>query len=555
MARKRQKAETTAQRIINEIWALLRKSRRVSGQPPTESVLSDWINSDCPLDVRTEADGRLAATLGSKTELHWREIDRLMELPADHPEHRFRDAGGNPVTPPHVAIARPGATLIEAEARYSGLHEDELRTAHIQAREIAPEWWGLPISQGGPRAVWTMTRIGLRALEDVHGIWSALPPDRRSKHPLAPILEAWNARAGPLFQVRQAASLAEWHRTDPSDLRLMSPGDAPPMANLSEETQLLLPEFFHRAPVADDGTISWILALYALSGGPINGQTNLPAALVMAIGAMAHLHVRARDSQWHTLEFPSRITHREDWPLDIPPPWPEDTPPASMEEWLYPAGGMTNPWRDWQNIRTGLQDIGKRLTYIPIPGFGDVAWIVPAVIPRSRDDPLVKILIQIPKSAANGTVFDFPYFLSLARGGHARLAKAYLSAVAYMGRSAQRGMFLTAERPRAVLGRDGKPIRGCDGKPRRDPTLGFEPNPDTRFLRPLTGRALARMEGFENPSKERIRDARRDFERLAADGVLDLIREGRDRFRIAGPSAKVRASSVSNPGVISEDQT
>ena len=147
---------------------------------------------------------------------------------------------------------------------------------------------------------------------------------------------------------------------------------------------------------------------------------------------------------------------------------------------------------------------------------------------------MTEISIQIPRSVANGTQFDWPYFLSLASGGHARLARAYLSAVAYMGRTATNGMALTLELPRAVLDADGQPVRRR-GKVKRDPALGFEANPQAeKFIRPLTARALARMEGFENPSKQRMRDARHDFEKLAGDGAFDFIREGPNAFRLAG---------------------
>ncbi len=103
----------------------------------------------------------------------------------------------------------------------------------------------------------------------------------------------------------------------------------------------------------------------------------LPPALVMAVGAMAHLHVRSRDSDFRRLDFPSLVRHQEHWRGDGPPPWNPDNPPLAIEEWLYPNGGMARPSRDWTRIRDGLQDMGKRLAYLPIPGLGDVAWLFP----------------------------------------------------------------------------------------------------------------------------------------------------------------------------------
>ena len=139
---------------------------------------------------------------------------------------------------------------------------------------------------------------------------------------------------------------------------------------------------FGNQPIQDDGAVSWILALYALAGGPINGRKNLPPALIMSIGAMAHLHIKARDSEWHKLRFPTLIKHRENWPLDTPPPWPEHKPPPSMEEWLRPDG-YAKPARDWMSIREGLHDLRDRLAYMPIPGWGRRRVDFPQRRPRS----------------------------------------------------------------------------------------------------------------------------------------------------------------------------
>ena len=64
--------------------------------------------------------------------------------------------------------------------------------------------------------------------------------------------------------------------------------------------------------------------------------------------------------------------------------------------------------------------------------------------------------------------------------------------------------------------------------PARNPLAhDTEPNKAARFVRPLTDADLARMIGFDGTDKRRRLDARKALERLDADGVIDLQREGR----------------------------
>ena len=48
--------------------------------------------------------------------------------------------------------------------------------------------------------------------------------------------------------------------------------------------------------------------------------------------------------------------------------------------------------------RKALDSIRKRLSYVPVPGIGSVAMVIPSVIPRSPTDPLCEFTIRIPKT-------------------------------------------------------------------------------------------------------------------------------------------------------------
>ena len=64
------------------------------------------------------------------------------------------------------------------------------------------------------------------------------------------------------------------------------------------------------------------------------------------------------------------------------------------------------------------------------------------------------------------------------------------------------------------------------------------PNPAAGFVAPLTDADLTRMIGFDPTNRFRRRDARKAFERLHEDGVIDLQTEGSGLFRIFGPKRR-----------------
>ena len=525
-ARRKRPPKGPGQNAVAAVWQAMREARLVSGRCPAEMAVADFLTGpDCPLDAREEAEARLAAVLREEIARWYDDMVRTMSREARHAEDVLQEEfGGVPARMVHDAP--PGVTLGEIV-----LKEKSWPDTLARIRDHLPHLTGIEPTRGAPRTIQVLAPNGIRTLAEIHALWSGMSADQKPKHPLAPILLAWYRREGPLFQPAQRGALMEWHRADTSDMRLLDPGDAPP---LSDEVQMVLPLF--DSAIQDDGAVSWLLALYELSGGNLDKVKGLPPALVMAVGAIAHLHVRSRDSDFRRLYFPSLIRHKENWRGDRPPPWDPDNPPLAIEEWLYPNGGMARPSRDWTRIRDGLQDMGKRLAYLPIPGLGDVAWLFPGVIPQSIDDQVVEIVIRIPESAANGTRFDWPLFLQYA-SRNARKARAYLSAVAIMGRSAHDGEFQTRQLPARVLDQHGNPVRKPGGRYSRDLALGLEDNPHARYVRALSDRALARMCGFRNPTKLQLKRARDTFAELEADGVLEFVRDD-NGYRLFGPTPR-----------------
>ena len=146
-------------------------------------------------------------------------------------------------------------------------------------------------------------------------------------------------------------------------------------------------------------------------------------------------------------------------------------------------------------------------------------------MPRASCDPMVEFTVRIPASAAYGARADWQL---LCRYGavSAPLYRAYLSTVAYFDHSARAGHPITADIAAPVLNDDGNPKRRKGGQIVRS-AHDTEPNPAARFVRPLTDADLARMIGFDGDNRKHRLRARKAFEDLDADGVIDLQREGR----------------------------
>jgi hypothetical protein len=350
-------------------------------------------------------------------------------------------------------------------------------------------------------------------LERTHQSWInllGLWPDLR--HPLAAMVQAWQGRikAADPFNPVKRASLPRLQGMGEGELRL--PG-FPPSLGAPRQLELFAP--------AITSCPSWLLWLYDAAGGEwMAPGGRAPWAMRLFIGALLHLRIVDRDGDWHTLRFSALP------PGKGPPKLP------SIEPWLHP-GGWSNRRRDWHRLPAALDVIRERLSYVPVPGLGSVALLMPSVIPRTPADPIVEFSIRIPAVAAKGARVEWP---TLCRYGQesATLYRAYLSAIAYLDRSASKGHGITAQIGAPVLNNDGRPRRRKGGEIVRSAGK-LVPNPAARYVGALTSADMVSMIGLDPESKERRRDTRRAFKRLGADGVIDFQEEGRDSFRIFQP--------------------
>ena len=342
-------------------------------------------------------------------------------------------------------------------------------------------------------------------LDQVHCLWVELSKTQRSRHPLAPVIAAWQARARPAvpFVPKKRASLPRIHRiTEDKAARLLGF----PNCDAPDPAQLDLPGF---GPVLS-GCPSWLLWMFDAAGGESMAQgRGAPWPMRLFIGALLNLGVRDRDGQWKVLRFPT-----------------ED-----VIAWLHP-NGWANRRRDWEHFPAAFDAMRDRLAYVPVGGVGSVALMFPSVIPREPSDPFVEFTIRIPPAAANGARICWPRLCQYGTKS-AVLYRAYLSACAFLDQSAHRGHAITAELGAPILLPNGRPKRRKGGGIERS-THDTVPNPAARYVAPLIDSDLAGMIGFDTSDRRYRHLAREAFERLCADGVIDLRREDRGLY-LFGP--------------------
>ena len=344
---------------------------------------------------------------------------------------------------------------------------------------------------------WTPSDLTGTAVPAVHAAWCSMPETDRPRHPLAPLVWAWQnrPRVAEPFRPKRRASLPRIHRMSEDEAAQLPAWSG---HGVPAPRQLKLPGF---APLVA-GCPSWLLWMFDAAGGESMTQgRGAPWSMRLFVGALLHLAVGDRDGHWRTLRLPTE----------------------EVINWLHP-NGWANRRRDWERFPAALDAMRERLTYVPMTGLGSVAIMFPSVIPRAPSDPLVEFTLRISASAAHGARIDWQ---RLCRYGteSAVLYRAYLSVCAYLDRSARAGHPITAEIGVPILLPDGRPKRRKGGSMERSETETM-PNPAARYVAPLTEVDLAQMIGFDGADRFRRRDARVAYERLNDEGVIDLHREG-----------------------------
>ena len=330
------------------------------------------------------------------------------------------------------------------------------------------------------------------------------PDAELPRHPLAPIVAAWQRRIRNVepYRPKKRASLPRLHRVGEHDV------DAAGLPSSLECAPRSAPPELPDLRFAGKKFSSWLLWLFDRAAVRAQGS-GAPWAVRLFIGALLHLDMANRHGYWRTLRLPTNY----------------------VVSWLQP-NGWANKRRDWQRFPTALTDLRDRLAAVPVPEIGLVTLMYPSVIPQRPSDPWVEFTIRVPLSAARGARIDWPL---LCRYGQesAALYRTYLIVAHYLDRSAHRGHAITATigAPRQ-LPTGMAPKRGKGASVVRNPDVRM-PNPAARFVAALTDSEWTQMVGLDPKNRGDRFSARGDLARLHNDKVIDLQRDGR-QFRIFG---------------------
>ena len=226
-------------------------------------------------------------------------------------------------------------------------------------------------------------------INEVHNKWRRTEASKRPKHPLAPLVAAWQHRPTPA-----TANL----RSDPvlpSKLAMIEPASGQlsnlfaSAAHFQERTdrQLVLPGFGVekvRGPALP-------LKLYDLGGGPsIERGRGAPLALRLFIEAILSVPLGDRDR-----------------------PVAMSVPLRELLSWLYPGQRQPRPNEYWPRLNAAVEDLDRpeaRIPwYDPDTNRGGARRVVSATdIPRGPGalDDLVTMTVHLPPGSDQGPVID-----------------------------------------------------------------------------------------------------------------------------------------------------
>ena len=244
----------------------------------------------------------------------------------------------------------------------------------------------------------------------------------------------------------------------------------------------------------------WLALLFEKYSGKAAGTRSAPWALRLMVGAFLHLGISERDCLWKGMSFETN----------------------DVESWLHPSG-WKNRLRDWEKLPAALHEVNREGKFY-FAGVGMAQMLFASVIPLVRTDQIVEFVVRCPKSSAWGDRINWPLLCEYGSSSYKKY-RAYLSAVALMGKSARNGHPITAKIGAPQYHDDGRVKRRRGGKIIRSATETIE-NPARRFVPRITDRDLAAMCGLDPECRFRRRDAIEIFRGLHTDGAIDLLADG-----------------------------
>ena len=284
-----------------------------------------------------------------------------------------------------------------------------------------------------------------------------------------------------------------------------------------------MPDFAPRAeesgqldlPLPGDVAMPWLIQMFHRAIGRSHGGRGAPPHLHLAVGALMHLGIAERDGTARAMRFQF-----------------ED-----VNGWVHGGGRRVaiQRERDLKGLRQAL-DRARALGVIEAKGTSLQFLSLSFSVSRN----LVEFIVRVPQVAARGFGVDWGLLCAM-RTKSFPLYKAYMAACYILDRSARNGHPQTAEIAQAVVGADGRPVRGQGGVPVRDPAE-MAPNPNLRFVKAYSSNELALMMGYDFgravTSKANRWRALGSFRTLAEMGIIDFVEPEhteRGGYRILGP--------------------
>lgn len=474
---------------------------------------------------------------------------------AECPTHRLPTSVGLATWLPEC----PDETMTEAGTLLAGV-----AAARAVPIEMAPrhwEWRAGSTAKGPVLIAWGGATLDSpfgysMSLEEAHGWWRDLPPPRRPRHPLAPLIDAWQRMTPwPVEADRRPRAIL------PSSLRgaQRDPETLPldldritPLGPIREPEQGYLPGL--APPPSVVPPVPW-LTLYDLTGsGRVQSRgRGAPLAQRLFVEVLTAVHAGDRDPEWITAP---PITLRDLFVWCWPRYWdPEKWNRRTHRQGDWSGGYQRNkhlrPLRyalvELDNMRIVYGRYERRLIRVDDLPTADTAL----------DDPIRFHVRHLPGSD-RGPMID----RALTRRWGVVSAAAWRSSIrlAYLWDEAKRrnhSSRVYATRPKVargpdgvILGADGKPLRGrhgavvADWSDSRAVVLGVNGKPAGEGNPPAYER---------NPAADRVPVLGPDDQiRLAFDDNLNLPASAR-RKRLHEARKALHAKEAVGEVVIEED--